>query len=425
MASIRKRGNTYRIQVFLGRDTEDKAQFVTVSYKPTATTPKAIEKEVDTYAREFEKQVKEGKYLSGEKLTYKDITERWKADWAADHLADGGAQYLDMIKRYAYPAFGMMKISKIRPLHVQTLVDEMKEKGLSAATIRRATTAFNSVFRYAYRLQIIQENPYDRVERPRMEKGNELHYFTPKQAKAFLCALRGPYTDVVKAHDRIDDTGKKYHVEEYERVLSYPLQHQLYFYLAIYGGFRRGEECALTWRDIDFKNHTVTVSKAVARRKSGQIIKEPKTAAGCRTITLPDVCFDLLTEWRKEQKRQRLAYGTAWKGAQNMEDQYIFMQDNGALIDISTIRKRFHAIIDRYNASCKNEEDKLPQIKLHDLRHTAATLLVANGCDYATISHRLGHSKVSVTLDIYSHPLPENDIAASNILEKVLSAAVN
>ena len=421
MASIRKRGNNYQITVSLGRNTEDQKVRESVTFTPTATTEKGREKEVAEFAADFEKRVKEGKYLSGEKLSYKDVCERWRTDWALDHLSDHGEAYYEMIETFAYPVFGNLKISKIRPLHIQDWISDMKRKGFASTTIRRRVGAANSVFRYAYRLQIIQENPVDRAELPRIKKDDELHYFTVEQAKRFLRALSEPYTEVVKGHTRTDDTGKKYKVPDYTMKRTLPLQHQVYFHLAVYGGFRRGELGALTWSDIDYEARTVSINKAVARRKDGQVVKSPKTVSGYRTVTLPPVCFDLLRRWQKEQLALRIRLGSEWKGKDDMKETYIFINDFGGMHDISSVRKRFHDIIKRYNDSVENEEDKLPLIRLHDLRHTSATLLVAAGCDYATISHRLGHSKVSVTLDIYSHPLPENDIAASDILDRVLS----
>ena len=103
-----------------------------------------------------------------------------------------------------------------------------------------------------------------------------------------------------------------------------------------------------------------------------------------------------------------------------MDDNTVFIADDGGMMDISTIRKRFLSIVKRYNEQCEKESDRLPEIRLHDLRHTTASILLSQGCDIATISQRLGHSKVSVTLDIYSHALPENDQTAADILERML-----
>lgn len=422
MANITKRGNTYRIRVSCGIDTNGKQIFKSTTFVPTHKEgTKAYDKEIADAARDFEKRVKEGNFLDGEHLTYKDVTKHWKSEWAEKNLSDGGYDYLKIIEGYAYPAFGNMKISRITPLHVQTLLNDLEKRGLKPATVKRATVAINSVFRYAYRLQIIHDNPCTRCEAPKAKKDTALHYFTKDQAMTFLNkALTQEYVDTIRSHDRTDDTGKEYHVREYKEVHTIPLQFRVLYTLAIYGGFRRGELAALTWKDIDFKNRTVSINKAAALRKGGYIIKGPKTAAGIRTISLPGSCFSLMSKWKTEEMKIRFSLGTAWEGADDFEDTNIFIQATGKMMDLNAIGQKFRRILERYNASVENEEDKLPIIRLHDLRHTSATLLVGSGIDIKTVSKRLGHSKASVTLDTYAHPLPDNDIAASNILDKMM-----
>ena len=423
MANIEQRGDKYVIRVFCGRDTDGNRILKNITYRPIAKTPKAIEKEVAAFARDFEKRVKEGKYLTGEKLTYKDVAERWLSDCAAETLSDHGEKYMEAIKRYAYPAFGMAKISGITTLQIQALINGMKSKGLTPKTIHYTITAINAVFRYAFRLRIIQENPCtrDRIQLPKLKEKEELHYFTPDQARRFIVFMQKPFEKTIKEHTTTGIDGKRCTVPECKITMTVPLQHQVFFLLAIYGGFRRGELGALTWEDVDYKGHTVTISKAVARRKGGQVVKDPKTVHGNRTVTLPETCFDFLRRWQREQLEYRFSLGTAWAGNMDMEKTNVFIQADGSPMDISTVRKRFLSIVRRYNDQCKKEADKLPEIRVHDLRHTCATLLQANDCDIATISRRLGHSKVSVTLDIYSHALPENDKKASDILDKVLA----
>ena len=426
MANIEKRGKTYRIRVSAGVDGNGKRITESINFTPTAKSERAIENEVANAARDFEKRVKEGKYLSGEKMTFRAVTEHWKAECASKSLSDGGADYMKIIERYAYPAFGGMKISKIAPIHLQSLINDMENRGLAPKTIHRDIVAINSVFRYAYRMNIIQENPTARCELPKIQKDNALHYFTKEEAMRFLNeALTMDYEDTYSEHDRTDDTGLKYHVSEYTETHNVPLQFRALYALAIFGGFRRGEMAALTWKDIDWTNHTVTINKATAHRKEeGQkgryIIKTPKTAAGVRIVTLPASCFDLLMKWKKEEMMVRMALGSAWEGALDFEETYIFIQAKGQMIHPDTIGSKFQSILERYNASVE-EEKRLPIIRLHDLRHTSATLMIGAGSDIVTVSHRLGHSKPSVTLDIYSHPLPENDVAASRILEEAIA----
>ena len=422
MASIKRRGNTYQFRVSDGFDTEGKRIFRTMTFTPKAKEgTKAYDKEIADAARDFEKMVKEGKYLTGENLTFQAVAVQWKEQWAAKSLSDKGDDYMKIIKARAYPAFGSMKISKIMPLHVQTMINEMEKEGLAPATIHRDIVAINSVFRFAYRMKIIQENPCDRCELPKHKADTALHYFTKEQAMTFLNkALTMEYKDTYKGHTRTDDTGKQYEVKSYTEVHRIPLQFRVLYTLAIYGGFRRGELGALTWNDINEVNHTISINKAAALRKGGYIIKGTKTEKGNRIVTMPAICFDLLREWRSEQLKLRFKLGTAWEGCEDFNDGFIFITATGKMMDLHTIGKKFQEILERYNKTCKNEADKLPIIRMHDLRHTSPTLLIAAGCDIATVSRRLGHSKISTTLDIYTHATEENDVKASQILEEMM-----
>jgi len=128
------------------------------------------------------------------------------------------------------------------------------------------------------------------------------------------------------------------------------------------------------------------------------------------------VCFTILRKWHSEQRQIALASGEAWKGktGKHFDDNYIFIQEDGQRMDVDTPSHKFQKLIKLYNLT---HEDKLPRIRLHDLRHTSATLLLASGTDIETVSHRLGHSKASITLDVYGHALKSMDKTASDTLE--------
>ena len=230
-------------------------------------------------------------------------------------------------------------------------------------------------------------------------------------------------------HRKNKKTGELITVRAYDVTRSVDLMWRVYFTMAIYGMFRRGEMCALTWNDIDEKKQTISIDKAAAMTRQEQYIKGPKTEAGIRVVSMPEEIFVLLREWKKEQTALCMKLGTAWKGHRNgmkedgktpdsFDENNVFIQlDSGLPVHLSTPGHKFHEIIDLYNATCEKAEDQLPHIRLHDLRHTGATLLLGNNADIETVSHRLGHSKASVTLDIYGHALPENDKQAAEMLE--------
>lgn len=428
---------SYKIFVSCGRDEQNKQIVKTTTYKPTSTTPSAITKEVKKYADEFEKRVKEGKFLEGDKTTFSDFIKVWEQNWASEHLTVGVKEgYIDILNRRVCSYIGGMKLSKINSVLIESILSDMKKEQKAVKTIKRTFTAINSVFKYAFRKGVIEENPCIRVELPSQKVKNmenpdsiKIQCFDLKQAKTFLNALKIPYSRKIKPHDRIAENGTHYHVDEYIQTEYIPIKFQTYFTLAIYSGFRRGEMLALTWDDINFHEHTVNINKAVALTNEGQVIKSPKTYAGYRNIKLPKECFTLLYKLRKEQREEIMKQGTHWKGCDldNLDKNYLFTQADGNMMDVATPRHRFISIIKDYNSMIEEkisnheatEEDKLPMIRLHDLRHTSASLLIASGVDPVTVANRLGHKDVAVTLNTYSHALKAKDDSASGKLEEL------
>ena len=179
----------------------------------------------------------------------------------------------------------------------------------------------------------------------------------------------------------------------------------------------------MKWSDIDFENRTIKIDEAVTMSKDGEKVKEPKTEAGRRTVKLPRVCFDLLEDWKKEQRELSLKLGTAWTGkrGRDFEENFVFIRtENGERMNVQTPSAKFRKILVAYNKSV-DEEERLPMIRLHDLRHTNASHLIAHGTDFETVAKRLGHSKASFTLDVYGHALESMDDKASDTLEELFS----
>lgn len=438
MASIKERPQkdgtiSYLITVSLGRDKTTNKQIIqTATYIPKETAPTKIVKEVNAFAAEFERKAKNGELVSGDKVTVNEFVKIWEKNWLPAKTPSVRENYMDILRLHFLPVIGHMKITAVRATHIDQIIQAGKDAGKAPATIRDRFTVINSVFKYAYKKKYINENPCQRCdERPpvKMRTGKDLRFFNEDQARRFLRdALTMEYEIKFGQRGRKSKrTGKGYTVKEYTVKRTVPLQWRLYYTMAIYGMFRRGEMCALTWNDIDEKKRTISIDKAAAMTKQEQYIKGPKTEAGIREVFMPEEVFTLLREWKKEQTALCMKLGTAWKGHRNglkedgTEDSFdennVFIQPNNGLpVHLSTPGHKFHEIIEMYNATRKKESDKLPDIRLHDLRHTGATLLLGNNADIETVSHRLGHSKASVTLDIYGHALPENDKQAADTL---------
>lgn len=433
MANIQQRGNSFRISVFVGEDQSGKKLYEKVTYRPKETAPTKIKKEVEAFAHDFEERVKNGKYIEGDKLTFIDVIKLWKEDQSYKDLTLRiKEEYENTLNRRAIPAIGNIVVTKISPVHLQSIYNGMEKEGKAPGTIKKVNTAINSVLRYAYRMELIENNPCDRVRLPKIKKDNTLHYFDIEQSKIFINALSSTYTVIHKGHKRkLKQTGEEYTVPDYTSTVTIPYQFQVYFTIAVYSGFRRGEMVALTWEDINFETQSIDINKAMAKTKSeGTVLKDTKTVSGNREIKLPKVCFDMLREWKVQQRELSLQVGTQWQGYRGKEfdKNNVFIQtenDIGLAMHIDTPTAKFRDIINLYNSSVDDPEKKLPMIRLHDLRHTSATLLLSQGADIETVSHRLGHSNPSVTLDIYGHALECMDEKASDILENLLSEKAN
>ncbi len=192
------------------------------------------------------------------------------------------------------------------------------------------------------------------------------------------------------------------------------MQVRILFNLAIYTGLRKGELLALQWSDINFETDVVQVSKAVTIVNGKPVCKTPKTKTSYRTVSIPHSLSERLKSLKQSQDEFRSQVGDYWQG-----DDWVFIQDNGSMMGYSTPYETLQDTIKRYNRD-KPEEEHLPLILFHGLRHTSATLLIASQQDVKTVSQRLGHAQTSTTMNIYAHALQKSDRKAADALETML-----
>ena len=439
MASITERRGkdgkitSFLITVSLGYDEEGNKIRERKKYIPEAKTPAKARKEVERFALEFEKNVIDGTaFTSGDKITFEEFVKIWEENSLSQKVLSGTLtervkeEYIRTLNYHVIPHIGRMKLSKIKAQHIDRIVTRLMKDGKRPATVHNVFGSIRMCFNYAVRKDLVRENPCVRCEPlPKIKRDSDLHTFTEDQVKRFLSdALTMNYEVRITGHKRtLSNFDKEYKVKDYVEHRTVPLQFRLFFTLAVYGGFRRGELIGLNWEDVDFEDRTVTINKSVSLSDNGQYIKDPKTTSGNRTVKLPEVCFDLLDQWKREQKKICLSLGTAWEGRRGSDYDHnpIFIQpDTGRRMNVQTPTAKFKKILIAYNKTV-DEEDRLPMIRLHDLRHTNASHLVANGVDIETVARRLGHSKPSFTLDVYGHALEENDEKASDKLEEIFA----
>ena len=401
------------IQPFQLSDCIQMVKNLTYSVNQSAT-PKQQEREAKKYAMDMEDKLKYGYDYNAEKMSFEDFAYKW-LESVKDNIAYGTyAGYKQVLESRIIPYFKGDKIAHIKTPHIEafyrTLVDDY-----SAGTIKRFANVLNLIFKTAKRYSMIENNPCQDAQKPKRKDEDEgLKFFTPKQALMFMKSLDMSYEVTYKGHQRIDDTGKPYYVNEYTESYTVPTQYKVFFTLSLFCGFRKGETLALHWNDIDFKEKKISISKSVGMTENGFDYKEPKTKKSVRKVSIPDDVIPLLKQYHFEYIQTRFSHGTAWQGDLSNGGN-LFIQADGKLMGHTTPYQYFTKHLHRYNEWVQNNPDKakaegleeLPIIPLHGLRHSCATLLNYLEVNIIEISKTLGHSTCSTTMNIYAHSFEE------------------
>ena len=179
-----------------------------------------------------------------------------------------------------------------------------------------------------------------------------------------------------------------------------PLLYQCYFILMIYSGFRRGEMCRLTWNNIDFENHIITIDKALYHiGHKGATLDTPKTATSNRSLKLDEEVFTYLKRLQAHYEHEKLRLGAKWQN-----NNFVFRRDDGAVISPLTPNEWLHRF-------CKREG--LKYVVPHSFRHLCASLMIESGASVKTVQTCLVHSEASTTLNIYAHAFSRAQAIAS------------
>lgn len=438
MASVVKRGDHYQIGVYCGmQDGKRIHKYATFRPDP-AKSEKKNQKALEEFIFKFEQRCKTGEVMS-DSITFSDFAKEWMNKYRSEIEATTYATYRDCLNKTILPNIGYKKLSAIKPITIQEFVTTLRKKKYSynggkrtgyysEEYIRTAKAVISSILSTAQENGLITTNPCSiRIRKSKNQKelerqAHKVRYFTPQEASLFLSIIKEPIPITVKGHMQTRD-GKKVYIKPHTQgAMTVSPQLQTFFTLAIYSGCRRGELVGLKWKHVNFEKSCITVDRSLAyTSKTGTYEKSPKTNAGYRDIDLVPSVMEMLCVLKENMRKQIKEMGTAWEGSQDIEECFCFIQDNGLPISLSTPRRVMQRAIKCYNESRAEGEPELPMIRLHDLRHTTASILIADKFDPSTVASRLGHADPSVTLRIYSHAFKERDHLASQALQESLN----
>jgi len=365
---IRKRGKSYSVVVFNGKDANGKKKYIWETFRTSDQAQKRL--------TELLHQIDTGT-LARPKGTLGEFTEQWLRDYAKPNLAPTTYQGYEGIYRSGIgPMLGRKLLKDLRPNHIQEYIAVKLSKGASNTTVRHHVTFLHSVLETAVKWQLLIRNPVDSVTMPKIIK-HEMNILDEQQAETILWQVQGT-------------------------------NYYSIFALALYTGMRKSELLALQWSDVDLLMAELSISKSSHRLNTGEyVIKSTKTAKSNRRIALsPDTCMMLRQHLEKEMNQ------CSKTGIKFINDRLLFCEYNGKPLKPNTVSQHWTRLLQRLN---------YPLVRFHDLRHTHASWMLKKGISPKIIQERLGHSTISTTLDIYSHVTPGMQQEAVKIFDKILT----
>lgn len=316
-------------------------------------------------------------------MTVGEYLEMWLENYAATKVGpDTYRDYSRVVRKHLIPALGEVPLEELGPLHIVRYINRALREGrldgkggLSKRSVQYHYAILHEALERAVRWDMLGRNPADRVDPPVPEK-REPNVLMPEAVPGFLEAIR---------------CAGHYYV---------PIA------LAVMTGMRRGEILGLHWDEVDLEKGVLRVRKVLKRVDGKFDFRKPKTKKSRRTIILPEILVEILRRHRVEQEERKRALGPAYK-----DYGLVCCRPDGRPIVPDTFTSYFSRWIERH--------PDFPRVTLHGLRHSHATLLMDAGIHPKIVSERLGHSTISITLDLYTHSLPLLQKEAAERLDSI------
>lgn len=324
--------------------------------------------EAEAFMVDILSKVKTGIAPSNCKMTFKEASEifmRLHANKNCKYNTEHG--YQGYLKNHLLPYFGKLKLCEITPLAVNEFIAQELETGLKNSTVNKYKKLMSQIFSFMIDMDVVVKNPLARIKSLKEERSEEIRSLSTQETKILLAKTKENYPDF------------------------YPL-----LFTALFTGMRQGELMGLTWNSINWVTRKITVDKNFTHGRVGT----PKTGK-TRKIDMSQELVKVLKEWRL----------ACPKGENNL----VFPNGDGGYQDANNmIKRRFKPALNRAG---------IDSLRFHDLRHTYASLLLANGAPMKYVQHQLGHSSIKMTMDLYTHLLPEVNEQCVNLLDNIVEKA--
>jgi len=385
----KKRKNSWTVVLDEGKQIDPKTG--KLKRKQVSLSVKGTKKQAEEKLTELQRQIDTGTFVKPSKTTLAEFVERWLRDYARPNLSPRTVEgYETVVYCHLIPGLGRYPLTLLRPEHIQKYYADKLTGGrfdgkgaLKPSTVVKHHLVLHCALENAVKWNLLFRNPADAVSPP-TPQDSEMHTMSEDDLHKFLDAAKvTPY---------------------------YAL-----FYTALYTGMRRSELLALRWSDVDLIGMQVSVNRSLHQLRGGSFIfRQPKTAKGKRLIALPPSAALVLKEHKNKQIAQKKALNIKVK-EDDLDDKLVFSQDDKPLLP-DTVSHAWVKLARRTG---------LKGIRLHDARHSHASLMLKQGVHPKIVQERLGHASIQITLDTYSHVTPGLQQAAANAFDKGINPEQN
>lgn len=374
----------YRISIEKGRKQDGTRNRITETFE--GTLKQAIDRR-----DELLYEVKHFQIKPDSNMNFLEYAKLWLKDYAEINIKPSTLYgYKSCLNAHILPRFKDYKLSDITVYELEKFYNDLRKTKslnpdsngnhnlLSEAVVRHQHSLLCVMLNTAVKWDFINFNPCLKLTKPPTVTRKEMKFYDEEELKKLFQHL------------------------EYEN-----LTFKTAIYLLTLGGMRRGECLGLFWEHVDFEKKTITIKNNLLNiREKGVYLDTPKTKKSKRTISLPDICFDLLKKLKAKQELEKELFSNDW-----MDTEFVFKDEYGNYYNPSRLSRQWVLFQKKHN---------LKHIRLHDLRHTCATYLLSHNVPIATVSKKLGHSNIYTTLDVYTHSVDSDDIEASNLLNNMV-----
>lgn len=328
--------------------------------------------------QEAQRQAQAGRLVVGPDQPTGKYLERWLRDAVSHSVRPRTFENYELCVRRVLPYIGRVRLRALTPEHVQHAIGQLVASGLAPRTVRQVHMVLRRALKQAVQWRLLTSNPSDAVKPPRAAR-KEMRVLSEDQIRQLLSVTRKTR------------------------------QHALWVLLAT-TGCRVGEALGLRWSDIDFTASTAMIARALqCQRPANLVFVEPKTARSRRSVPLPAETLAILKEQRRSQDHDRDEAGALW-----LETGLVFTTPIGGPRNPRNLTGAFALALRRAG---------LPRVRIHDLRHSAATHLLTKGVHPKVVQDLLGHSTIAITLDTYSHVMPALAKEASGLMSSLVPSA--